>query len=148
MFAMFWRELERIWITGLHEQAVPVVVDAGLDDVIFRKEAGRQRTGLIAPNEDLHGMILDLAANTLNIALGRNIAATHQNQLVGNDIDFLQHMTREDHVAALDRKRAEESDRFGADQRIQPVERFIEYQDARLVRKCLGEANPLAHALL
>ena len=43
-------------------------------------------------------------------------------------------------------RRAEQSDGFGANQRVKPVQRFVEHQHRRVVAHGLGQLDALAHA--
>src|SRR5204863_16294 len=63
-----------------------------------------------------------------------------------NQIHLVQYVAGDEYVAAFGGELLEQADRLGPHQRIQSVERLIQYQHARGVGDRLGELDPLAHA--
>src|SRR5579863_3051448 len=92
-------------------------------------------------------MLLDLTANRLNLAFSNNVSVAQQNDLIRYDIDFVQNMAGDDHVAALRGGFAKQSNHLRSRKRVQPVQRLIEHQNFRIVRQSLREPNALAHTL-
>ena len=101
----------------------------------------------IGADQHLHGTVPNLAADALDLALGHHVAVAQQNDLVGDLVDLVQHVAGDDDVLALRGELAEQSDGFGAHQRIQTVQRLIQHQHRRIVRDGQRQLDPLAHAL-
>ena len=107
----------------------------------------RQLAGMIAAHQDLHGLVLDLAAHALDLALGHHVALAEQDHLVADAIHFVQDVAGDDDVPSLLAPLLEERDGFGAGQRVEAVQRLVEDDHLRIVRRGLRQFDALPHAL-
>ena len=114
--------------------------------MILLEETRGQQAGLVAAHQDLHGLILDLAAHALDLALGDDIAMAEENDLVGDAIDLMEDVAGDDDVAAFLAPLLEERDGFVASHGIEAVQRLVEHQDGGAVRDRLRQLDALPHA--
>ena len=77
---------------------------------------------MVAADQDLHGMLLHLAADAADLAFGHDVAVAEQNHLVGDAVHFVQDVAGDDDVHALFGQCAKQGDGFGAHQRIETVQ--------------------------
>src|SRR5262249_48818541 len=58
---------------------------------------------------------------------------------------FVKDVARDDNMASFGGEFAEQRDGFGADQRIESIERFVENENSGIVRNRLRKFDPLPH---
>ena len=49
-----------------------------------------QQAGLPAADQDLHGMLLDLAPDTVNLPFGDHVPVAQQDHLIGDHVNFVE----------------------------------------------------------
>jgi len=98
-------------------------------------------------NQHLRRALVDLLAHAGDLALGDDVPVVDEHDAVGEEVDLVEDVAGEEHVAPLLRERLEERDRLGARHRVEAVERLVEDDDLRVVRDRLSETDALAHPL-
>src|SRR5262245_50674689 len=115
------------------EHALSIILDAHFDDMVFGKRPAGQQGRPIAAHEDSYWMFGHFVPNFLNISFGDDVAVTHHYNGIGDEIHFMENMTRDDYELALSCKLFKQSDGFRARHRIQTVQRFIQHNDCRMM---------------
>jgi len=103
--------------------------------------------GLVAAHEDLHRVLLDLAADTVDLPLRHHVAVAQEDDVVGDAVDLVEDVTRDDHVEPFPAEALEEGQRLGAGHRVEAVQRLVQDQDFGPMAERQCQADPLAHPL-
>ena len=139
--------VEAIGIAGFDQDALAIGQELGFDDAVLGEDQGGQAAGFVAADQDLAGLLVDFAADVLDLSFGDDVAVAEEDDVIGDHVDFMQDMAGDDDVAALGRHFAEHGDGFGADEGIEAVEGFIEDEDFGIVGDGLRELDALPHSL-
>src|SRR5213075_3060658 len=129
------------------ENTLPVGIHLGFNHVILSEDTRSENTGTRAAHENLHGVFFYFTAHAVNLAFGDNVAVTHQDYLIGDFVDLMQNVARDDDVQSLFAERFEQCHRFGTGHGIEAVQRLIEHQHRGVMGDRLSEPNALPHAL-
>ena len=139
--------VEPVRVARADEQTASVRMQPGLDDPSDLEELRRERARPVAPDEDLHRVLLDLVAHAMHVTFGNDVAVVEQDHAVRDHVDLVQDVARDDQMEPFRRKLLEQADRLGPRHRIETVQRFVEDQNRRVVRDRLCEPHALPHAL-
>ena len=74
---------------------------------------------------------------TLDLAFRHDIAIAQKDHLIGDGVDFVQNVAGNDDVATIRGDRAKQRDHFSTSQRIEAIQRFIQYQHSGIVAEGL-----------
>ena len=90
-------------------------------------------------------MLLNFAADTLDLAFCHYISIAQQDNLIRDDINLVQDVAGNDDVAPLRGRCAEQRDHLRSRQRVETVQRLVKNQHFGIVGQGLCEPDSLAH---
>src|SRR5689334_14229377 len=91
-------------------------------------------------------MFFHFAAYSLDLAFSYDVAVTHEHNLIGNLVHFMQDVTGDNHMQPLLPQRLKQGYGFSASHGIQPVQWLVQDQHRRMVGDGLDQPDSLAHA--
>src|SRR5262249_32848125 len=86
------------------------------------------------------------STNILNVSFGNDVAVAHHDHGIGDDVELMKNVTRDDHEQTICCQLLKEGDGFSSGHRVQTVQWLIEYKHRRLVGKSERQLDPLPHA--
>ncbi len=115
--------------------------------VVLAGQALAQLARPVALDPDAVRVLVDQAADLVDVALGQHLAAVDDDDLLGQRLDLVQHVARHDHGLAAAGGPADALDDLGARDRVDAGQRLVEDEQRRVVHQALGQLGALAHAL-
>src|SRR5436190_16334291 len=106
-----------------------VLMQPGFDNMVLRKNFGRQLAGMIAANQNLHRVLFHLVADAMDVSFRHDIAVIEQDDEVRHHVHFVQDVTRNNQVHPFRGQFSEQSDDLSPHHRIKSIQGFIENQN-------------------